>query len=81
MGQFKASQQNRELSKIKEVMESFERNTMGKASKRFRSGSKALLMAVSLNKLFLSMFLGLFLFTLLKSDYFQLCYDISKKQN
>jgi hypothetical protein len=33
------------FTKIKEVMESFERNTMVKASKRFRSGSKAVVTA------------------------------------
>jgi hypothetical protein len=33
------------LTKIKEVMESFERNTMRKACKRFRSGSKAVVAA------------------------------------
>jgi hypothetical protein len=33
------------LTKIKEVMESFERNTMGKACKRIRSGSKAVVAA------------------------------------
>jgi hypothetical protein len=31
------------LPKIKEVMESFDRSTMGKACKRFRSGSKAVI--------------------------------------
>ena len=33
------------LTKIKEVMEFFERNTMGKTSKRIRSGSKAVVAA------------------------------------
>ncbi len=71
------------LTKIKEVMESFKRNTWGRPARGLGQDQRlsSLLMAVSLIKLFLGMFLCHFTFTLLKSDDFQLCYDISKKKN
>jgi hypothetical protein len=68
------------VQKIKDVMGSFNRDTVAKPATARGPGSRLLLVmtTVLINKMFLYNYLCTFVFTSIKSDDFQLCCVISK---